>query len=870
MSTVSQRSFSGGELTPSLYARTDISKYLTSLRTCRNYMILKHGGARQRPGTRFIGEVKDSSKETRLIPFEFDSTDNYMLEFGDLYIRFIKNGAYIYEATQAITAITQADPGVVTITAHGYSNGEEVQIEDVVGMTELNGRNFRVNNVTANTFELQDLQGNDFDTSGLTAYVSGGTAKRIYEIASSYTEAVLFDINYVQNNDVLSLQESTFGERHLARTSDTSWAFTNRAYDDESDFISSLLSVSGGAGSASQWRVLGVDAEGREGNKNAFLAGADSVPSSGSPRTLSWPSDSDAIYWKLFRRDLGVKGSIDPWGLIGEITDNGGTNTFIDDGIVPDVDQGLPEDNWDVSATDSGNGFKAITYYQQRFIYGGDPEEPDAVFASAIGNYENFYNQYRTLTADGPLKFIAAGNKINPIRHLLDLNGLVIFTENSEMVAQGDAAGTLTPTDINLRTQSYHGSGKLAPIIIDNTALFVQARGSIVRDFQYSESVNGYSGNDLTIFSTHLFEGYTLVDWTFQKVQNSTVWAARSDGKLLGLTYLKEHEVLAWHRHDFEGGLVKSVEVIPGATEDRLYLIVERTINGVTKKYVEILTTPQIDDIEDVIRMDSAITIDGTNDTATTMTLSGGTTWAFDETLTLTASAAYFASSDVGDQIHITGSDGTIIRFDIEAFSSSTVVTGKPHKTVPVAMRNTAFTTWGKAIDTVTGLWHLEGENVSVFGDGFVNASPNNASYDAVTVTNGQVELDKHFVVIQVGLPYTADIETLDVDIVQGETARDKKHIVNSVSIFVEETRGLWVGAKPPSDDSVDPLEGLYEIKLRKNETMDEPVELKTEVVDVKIKAEWNSNGRVFIRQVDPVPSTILSIMPEGNFTFRG
>ena len=868
MSTLSQRSFSGGEITPSLYARTDISKYITSLRTCRNYQVLKHGGARQRSGTTFIGEVKDSSKAVRLIPFNFSLTDNYVLELGDLYIRFIKNGSYIYESTQVITGITNANPAVVTITSHGYSNGDEVQLDDVVGMSGINDRNFKVANVTANTFELQDLNGVNFDSTSIGTYNSGGTAKRIYEIVSIWGESVLFDLNYVQSADVLTVVHQAGGTRNISRISDTNWtANTGFGVSTESSATSPIPSVSGASGTVAEWVVTGVDSSGRERGA-AITVGANSLPTSGSPRTVSWSSSSNAVSYRVYRRDNGVKASISFFGFIGEVVDSG-SNSFIDDGVVPDLaDQPLDLVNFEESINGSAN---AVTYYQQRLIYGGIFGGLDElVAASTIGDFENFYRYNDPITASGPVVFNLSGRQINTIRHMLDLNGLVLFTEASEIIAQGDAAGTLTPTDINLRTQSYHGSGKLAPIVVDNTAIFVQGRGSIVRDFVFNESSAGYSGNDLTIFSTHLFEGYTLADWTYQKVTNSTIWAARSDGSLLGMTYLKEHQVLAWHKHDFDGGFVESVTSIPDGTEDSLYLVIRRTIDGNTKRYVEKLTTSQIEEIEDVVRMDSTKTSGAYNTTATTVTLSGGTTWGFDETITLTASAGVFDSSYVGDQIHIVGADGTIVKFTVDGFTSSTVLTGKPNKTVPSSMRNTAFTNWGHATKTIDNLWHLEGKDVSIFCDGFVAASPNNAAYTTKTVSNGQVVLDNHYVKKSVGLPYIADIETLDVDSSQGETARDKQHKVGQVNIFCEESRGLWVGPKPPTDDTVDPLEDLYEIKLRDKEDPDSPVDLKTEVVNVKIKSEWNSNGRVFIRQVDPVPSTILSIMPEGNFTFRG
>src|SRR5262245_57207681 len=141
---VAQRSFAGGEIAPSLYARVDTSKYATGLRTMRNNILMRHGGAQSRPGLDFIGEVKDSTKSVRLIPFIFNTDQTYCLEFGNLYMRVIRDGSYQYDVSRNITGITNANPGVVTSNAHGFSNGEEVYISGVVGAIApyVNGRNF--------------------------------------------------------------------------------------------------------------------------------------------------------------------------------------------------------------------------------------------------------------------------------------------------------------------------------------------------------------------------------------------------------------------------------------------------------------------------------------------------------------------------------------------------------------------------------------------------------------------------------------------------------------------------------------------------------------------------------------------------------
>ena len=197
MTTISQRSFSAGEVSPSLYARVDLTKYATGLRTCKNNIVLRYGGLSNRPGTDYITEVSDSSKVVKLIPFVFNTDQTYVLEFGNLYMRVIKDGILQRLASDTITGVTQANPGVVSCV-NTDSNGDEVLISDIVGMSELNTRSFKVSNVTGTTFELQDMSGTNFDTSALTAYTSGGISEKVYEVVTTYTDSEVQSINLIQ------------------------------------------------------------------------------------------------------------------------------------------------------------------------------------------------------------------------------------------------------------------------------------------------------------------------------------------------------------------------------------------------------------------------------------------------------------------------------------------------------------------------------------------------------------------------------------------------------------------------------------------------------------------------------------------------
>lgn len=888
-----------------------------------------------------------------MIPFVFNSDQTYVLEFGNLYMRVIRNGEQVTETAVNITGATQANPCVITAVAHGYSNGDEVYISGILGMTQLNGRNFKVANVTANTFSLLYMDAaTNVNSAGFTAYSSAGTAEKIYQITTPYVTADLQEINFTQSADVITLVHPNYAPRELSRTGHTSWTLSAITFNpsisrptsvsiavgvvgtstvrykvtavkaetyeeslagtEAADAITAITNANPavvstvGHGCANGDEVLiesvggmtelngrtfiiagvtansfqlkdtdstsyGVYSGGGSSFRTAVVSTAAGTPTSANPNVISWTAVTDAIEYNVYKEVFGV------YGFVGIAQ----STSFSDANITPD-----DADNPTVSSNLfklAGDFPSSVSYFQQRRIFANTDNDPEKVFCSRTAQQKNF-TTHQPLQDDDAVFFSLSGRQVNEIRHLVDLGAMVVLTTGGEWTIEGDPSGILTPVDINPKQRSYNGSSTLAPIIVNGSALYVQGRGSIIRDLLFNQDVQNYTGNDLTIFSNHLFEGYTLRDWAFQQIPNSIVWVVRSDGTLLGLTYLREHQIFGWHRHDFQGDVVEQVCVVPEGQEDAVYLVIKRTITGLaslggsTRRYIERLSTRAVDDVADSIFVDSCLSYDGTNSTATTMTLSGGTNWTSDETLTLTASAAFFAASDVGNEIELTGSDGTVIRFIIAAFSSTTVVTGNPHATVPVAMRSVAITIWGKGILTISGLWHLEGESISVLGDAFVAANPNNDAYDVVTIANGSATLDQPYVKIHAGLPYVSDLQTLDIDSTDSETMADKKILITKVTLVVESSRGIWVGGSVPhttfvggveaaSDTTLGPT--LTELKLRDDEDYDEPTDLVTGPVDVNIQSQWTKGGRIFVRQTDPLPLAVLAAMPSGMIPFR-
>ena len=498
----------------------------------------------------------------------------------------------------------------------------------------------------------------------------------------------------------------------------------------------------------------------------------------------------------------------------------------------------------------------ACSFYQQRLVYANSVNRPESVWLSQIGRYNNF-SKHDPIIASDSFSFDTAGNTVNPIKHLIDIGRLVAFTGTGEWIINGDDAGGLTPHSVNMQQVSYNGASNVRPVVIDNSVIYVQAQGSIVRDFSYSAEARNYAGRDLTIYNSHLVDGYHIVDMAFVKVPNPIIFAVRNDGVLLSLTYERGEEILGWARHDFEGGKVENVAVVPENLTDTLYLTIKRTINGEERRYIERLSPLDFFDVRDFKAMDSHLTYDGRNKTDITIFTQTDLDWTDQDTIFLRASRDVFTSDDVNREIHFGKT-----KFSIIGYTSPRVLTARPHKTVPENLRRKPTKEWSRAVDTVSGLDHLEGKDISVLADRFVAGSPFDKDQVKVTVVDGSIKLDSFYSVIHAGLPFIADIATLAIDTAEeGNTIMGTRKLVKSVFLFLQKSRGIWTGEKEPEEGD-DALEGLFPLKIRENEPYDDPINLKSGYDFVNITSSYSESGSVFIRQVDPLPLRLLSVTP--------
>lgn len=845
MTSILRPSFAGGEISPSLFARVDLSKYQSGLALARNFFIQAHGGATNRPGLRYAGELKVSGTVGRLVPFQFNTTDTYVLEFGQEIMRVIKNGGYVLEADKVITGITQANPGVFTTSAaHGFSTGDEVYVENIVGMTSLNKRSAIVTVLTATTFSLTGRDGVAINTTGLPAYVSGGDVARIYQISTPYNASDLPLLKWVQSADVMTLTHPSYAPRDLTRTGDAAWSLTTISFTPSIAAPGAPTVTPRQTGSLSaSYVVTAINATGEE--SLASLATTITNSHAQPSNDVSWSAVSGAVSYVIYKQGSAL------YGFIGRAT---GT-TFWDNNIKPD-ESDTPQTAANPFPS-AGNYPGCVTYHEERKVYARTNNKRQTLNFSQPGAYNNFGVSTPTKDDDA-IEVSLVSRQVHEIRALLSLGNLVVMTSGGEWVAKpGGQSDAITPYSLVVKPQSYRGVSDVPPIVVGNMALYVQDRGQIVRDLGYKYEVDSYTGDDLTLLSRHLFEGRTVKEWGYSQAPYSIVWCVMSDGAMLSLTYLREHEVWAWSRHDTDGDF-ESVAVVSEGSEDVAYFIVRRVINGQTRRFVERMASRQVFDVQDAFFVDSGLSFDTpVAITAITSANPAAVTTATAHGLT-TGDLVDIEGAQVFNPLYPLVSDDRLGAHSTAGQRYMVTVTGANTFTLRdyltgAAINGSSWTAWGRggnvrrAATVFTGLEHLNGKSVAILANGDVQP--------AQTVVNGSITLERAASRVHVGLPYYCDLKTLALDAGPnaGGTLQGRKKVIPYVTVRMERTRGLAAG--PREDRIVEMKQGPSAYNT--------PTGLYTGDYKLSVPGDWSTGGQLFLRQSYPLPATVLGLIPE-------
>lgn len=807
-----QTSFTAGKLTPWLAGRFDNPIRQKGAHTLENMLIYPQGPVQIRPGLRFIRNAKHSEKQSVLIPFEFSSKQAYAVELGDEYIRFYKDKGSVTLETQSITGITQANPAVVTYSGSDtYANGDKIIITSVSGMAEVNNREFTVANVNvgSNTFELSGI-----DSSDYTAYTSGGTVNEIYEIASPYSETEVSDIKYCQSANILYLFHANYAPRKLSRTAHTSWTLTTinfkpAATKEEGIQPDTTITPAATTGTGVTFTAGGnVFQNGDIGRIISSGAQRASVTVYNAANNVDCDiiddfDSTDAIAsgsWTLEGSPIG-SGNLTPSivGPVGKIvtltsTVNSFRSTDVDKYIR--INSGFVKINSYTSATvvkgevlkvlsstdassswtmedevwTSDNGYPTCgTFFEDRLCLAGVDEYPETIWGSVVGDYENF-----TPGADDSdsFEFTLGGRNVNVIRWLEPREYLVIGTMDSEWrLGPEDSGSPLTPTNVVAKQQTTHGSYDLMPVSVGPSTLFIQRAGRKIREFVWKWQEEKYTAPDMTRLASDLTVG-GIIAMTYQQEPLSIVWCIRNDGTLLGMTFLRDEEVVGWHSHPMDNATIESIAVVPGSGYDELWCVVNRTINDSTVRNVEMMEAVFEDD------SDTFVSNNGVN--------------------------AFYLDS--------------------------------------------GLTYNGSETSTITGLWHLNGEEVSIFADGAYQKSK--------TVSNGSITLDTAASVVHVGLSYTAKVQTLRLEQVLADgISVPKPKRTSEVTLMVNESKEFKVGRD--SDN----------LEYPKFRTTDDATGQTIGLVTGNVRAGFDSGFRkedfIVVVQDRPMPLMLCAIIQE-------
>jgi hypothetical protein len=882
-------SFNGGELAPSLEGRVDLGKYGSGCKIIENFVPMVQGPAKRRSGTRFVKEVKNSANRCWLIRFEFSEDQAFILEFGNQYIRFYTNHGQLQTGTV---------PNWATSTQ--YDKGDLV--------VQSGNRYYCQRDHLSGTFAT--------DLSNGAWYALTGT---IYEIPSPYTSADMTNPNgtirlrMVQSADVLYITHPNYPPQKLARFGNTRWVmspveFLNGPFEDidPENTISVFSSTSNGsttikssspifsasdvgtlffienkdAGGIKPWESQkGFDVnqnpfgERRRSDGKIYFCTTNTAPPSsqryytGSTRpthtrgrfvdgfgqiTGTSADGPIGVEWEYESLDYGtvkITGYVSPTEVTGFVvkklpfnvvlTTIGGSQsisamaespggdtritvsghgialnkslqvtlnyrsgsaflsrarsisgtffgTIIDantidinfrfpedftsftDGTIQEVSAGQATPRWAFSRWSPTRGWpNQVAFFRERLVFATD----QTIDMSVAADFENFSdkNDEGEVASDMAISLTISSDQVNVIEWMAPADGLIIGTTGGEFViSEITKDEVLGPGNVKSVIQTVFGSRSVIPVLVADMVVFVQRAGRKLRELKYDFGTDGYISVDLTVLSEHITNG-GITDIVYQQEPHSIIWCVRADGTLLGFTYNKEQEVIGWHRHKLGGdGIVECLETIPrpDGSQDDLWMIVRRTINGQTKRYIEYLEP--------------------------------------DFTENSTIADAFFVDS--------------------------------------------GLTYTGTAATTISGLGHLEGKTVQVLTNG--------AAHPDRVVESGSITLQLPATKVQVGLGYKSTLKTMRIE-AGGEagTAQGKTKRIQDITIRFLATLGAKAG---PDENTLD------EIQFRRgSDPMDAPPPVFTGDKEIEWPNGYDTDGYVTIVQEQPLPMTIVAIMPE-------
>lgn len=858
MVTKTLSNFAQGEISLDVQGRVDLDSskelYNSSLSYMRNYIATAQGPFKRRTGSRFLKGVKGFTKG-RNVPFIFNDEQAYGLLFSANAIRFTKNNEVITESAKTITGITKAAQAVVTSAAHGYNNGDEIYLDEIIGMAELNGAFYLVSDKDTNSFKIKDLDGNYINSSNYTDYSSGGTAKRIYELQTPYNDANIFQIDYTQNADVMYIAHQGWAPRKLTRISDAEWTY-KAFHIASSPFVKSHKAIS--AVTKASQAVVTITGHGY--------------------------SDGDRVVFH------SIAGMTQLDGREFYVSDKA-TDTF----KIKDVCTNAYVDSTNYGAFTSGESDHLKTDEQPstvhmeggRIVYGGTVKDPDKYFMSKAPKddgalqYDDFSVSSPLVASDAIFGYLpTVKGKVDTIKWISSTKKfLTIGTFATVYKVTGPTESDPVAADdvINVKSISDYGCYNAKPEFLGETMFFLQRNALRIRSLNYSLLQDDYGTEDRNLIANRILNGGAK-HITAQSGDTDILWVDRNDGILTGLSFKGPSDIIeGWHRQDTEGEIIDSMALPRGDGYDITYIVVKRKINGVYKHYIEYFTDEVLfldkEDFvdldndgwmdlydnykwevnKDAVFVDCAVTYDGSNQTASLTYVENA-----DETVTVTASSAIFNSDDTGREIWLKYNSegkggGRLVIKSVNTAGNIVVCEVRNRYPVPDYSITSSAGEWYLTAGSVSGLEHLEGKEVQIVIDG--------AFHKTATVENGRVTLDSGTQAskIHVGLKYVSIGKTNNLNMVDlTGNGHTKLKNVQKVHFDVLDSGVFKAGTD---------LTRLEDVLIGEPRTIGRVALPETNIREVVFDDENARNKHIFIVQDLPYPLVVrgMQIYAEAN-----
>lgn len=564
--------FNAGELSPLMEGRTDVAKYNNGCKICENFIPSVQGPAVRRPGTRFVNEVKDSTDRTWLVNFRFNITQSFMLEFGDFYIRFYTNhgqvlsGGLPYEIASpyAIADLTDSD-GTFTL---GY-----VQSGDIIYFTHPSYPIYKLSRISNTnwTMTAATLLNGPFEeqntNKSIQVYASAVSGSVTLTASSGiFTADHVGSLFFLQPQDLSSIKPWYAGQEWTTNPVNEKRRSDGKTYN---------CTTNGTPTAGKVWRT------GASKPTHTYGTAADGDYSSRTGTVV----EREGLDWQFV--DVGY----------GYVTITGFTSSTVVTATVSGdyqlpagvVGVGNKTFRWAWGSFSKANGYpEHVTFFRERLVFGKGIK----LYFSVAGDFENFAAKDDTnqVVADRAIQVTLSSDHVDDIEWIIPSQGLLIGTSETEFACtEATTNQAFGPANVKIEQQTSDGSRGVYPVTVGFSTLFVQRSGRKLKEIAYNFQQNGYTTNDMTVLSEHITQG-GLVSMDWHQEPYVALWAARTDGALLGFTFNKEQDVIGWHRHALGGsGVVECVSTMPNPDKSRddLWLIVRRTINGVTKRYIE-------------------------------------------------------------------------------------------------------------------------------------------------------------------------------------------------------------------------------------------------------------------------------------------